>query len=275
MGSTILRNTIMDVGIIVRRHITLGARPSSGRGKDIKVKPVLTSKDAQEETRRCKRCHNTPSPEHQMLEESTEEDEGQNLQSTDREEKEEESREFSIGWEIKERVCSHTQKVVTRVTARKERNPFPESVTMKELVQEGQKCSPKVKIAEGTLKFEIKKAKAMPTWCRMFNSTLNGSARVWFDDLPPESIDNYDDLKNAFLANFLQQKKCIKDPVEIHHIKQSEGESTEDFVQRFKAESRHVNRAPECMRISGFMHGITNPELIKRLNDNIPPSERS
>ncbi|PWA38994.1 transposon, En/Spm-like, Transposase-associated domain protein [Artemisia annua] len=32
----------------------------------------------------------------------------------------------------------------------------------------------------------------------------------------------------------------------------------------------HVKGAPECMKISGFMHGITNPELIKRLNDNIP-----
>ncbi|GJU81353.1 reverse transcriptase domain-containing protein [Tanacetum coccineum] len=72
--------------------------------------------------------------------------------------------------------------------------------------------------------------------------------------------------------NFLQQKKCIKDPVEIHHIKQREWESTEDFVQRFKTESKHVKGAPECMRISGFMHGITNPELIKRLYDKIPKS---
>ncbi|GKE82820.1 hypothetical protein Tco_1552820, partial [Tanacetum coccineum] len=40
----------------------------------------------------------------------------------------------------------------------------------------------------------------MPTWCHMFNSTLTGSARVWFDDLPSESIDNYNDLKKAFLV---------------------------------------------------------------------------
>ncbi|GJT21768.1 hypothetical protein Tco_0891705 [Tanacetum coccineum] len=84
---------------------------------------------------------------------------------------------------------------------------------------------------------------AMPTWCHMFNSTLTGSGR-----------------------------KRIKDPVEIHHIKQREDESTKDFVQRFKNESRHVKRAPECMRISILMHGITNPELIKRLHDNIPKS---
>ncbi|GJZ59397.1 reverse transcriptase domain-containing protein [Tanacetum coccineum] len=113
---------------------------------------------------------------------------------------------------------------------------------------------------------------AMPTWCHMFNSTLTGSARVWFDDLPPEFIDSYDDLKKEFLANYLQQKKCIKDPVDIHHIKQREGESTEYFMQRFKAKSRHVKGAPKCMRILGFMHGITKPDLIKRLHNNIPKS---
>ncbi|GKE30273.1 reverse transcriptase domain-containing protein [Tanacetum coccineum] len=93
---------------------------------------------------------------------------------------------------------------------------------------------------------------AMPTWCHMFNSTLTGNARVWFDDLPAEYIDNYDDLKKAFLENYLQQKKCIKDPIEIHNIKQRYGESTEDFVKRYKLESRDVKGAPECMRISGF-----------------------
>ncbi|GJS55049.1 reverse transcriptase domain-containing protein [Tanacetum coccineum] len=44
----------------------------------------------------------------------------------------------------------------------------------------------------------------------MFNSTLTGSARVWFDDLPPESVDSYDDLKEAFLANFRQQRSASK-----------------------------------------------------------------
>ncbi|GKA33106.1 hypothetical protein Tco_0719473 [Tanacetum coccineum] len=66
------------------------------------------------------------------------------------------------------------------------------------------------------------------------------------------------------------QKKCIKDPIELHNIKQRDGESTEDFVRRYKLESRDVERAPECMRISGFVHGITNHELIKRLHYKIP-----
>ncbi|GKD74343.1 reverse transcriptase domain-containing protein [Tanacetum coccineum] len=94
---------------------------------------------------------------------------------------------------------------------------------------------------------------AMPTWCHMFNSTLTGNARVWFDKLPKESIDSYEDLRTAFKENYLQQTKHIKDPVEIHHIKQRDGEFMKDFMERYKAEVLDVEGAPECMRISGFM----------------------
>ncbi|GJV42366.1 hypothetical protein Tco_1420806 [Tanacetum coccineum] len=51
---------------------------------------------------------------------------------------------------------------------------------------------------------------AMPTWCHMFNSTLIGSTRVWFDKLPLESIDSYEVLQKAFLGNFSQQKNISK-----------------------------------------------------------------
>ncbi|GJY02525.1 reverse transcriptase domain-containing protein [Tanacetum coccineum] len=112
---------------------------------------------------------------------------------------------------------------------------------------------------------------AMPTWCHMFNSTLTGNARVWFDKFPRESIDS-EDLRTAFRENYLQQTKHIKDLVEIHHIKQKDGESTEDFMERYKAEILDVEGAPECMKISGFMHDITHPEPIKRLYEKIPRS---
>nr|GFB16482.1 reverse transcriptase domain-containing protein [Tanacetum cinerariifolium] len=63
---------------------------------------------------------------------------------------------------------------------------------------------------------------AMPTWCHMFNSTLIGAAR---------------------------------DPVEIYNIKQKDGETIKDFMERFKVETGRMKGAPECMRISKFMHG--------------------
>nr|GFC81080.1 reverse transcriptase domain-containing protein [Tanacetum cinerariifolium] len=60
------------------------------------------------------------------------------------------------------------------------------------------------------------------------------------------------------------------DPVEIHNIKQRDGETIEDFMERFKIETERMKGAPECMRISGFMHGLNNPELTKRLNEHVP-----
>nr|GFA02433.1 reverse transcriptase domain-containing protein [Tanacetum cinerariifolium] len=51
----------------------------------------------------------------------------------------------------------------------------------------------------------------------------------------------------------------------------SESEDNEGALE-VKNESRHVKGVPKCMRISGFMHGITNPELIKHLHNNIPKS---
>ncbi|GJW65969.1 reverse transcriptase domain-containing protein [Tanacetum coccineum] len=99
---------------------------------------------------------------------------------------------------------------------------------------------------------------------------LERSARLWFDELPPESVDSFKDMRKKFLAYYLQQKRYTRDPVELHHVKQREGESTEAFMERYTSESLMFKGAPELMRISGFIHGITHPGLIKRLNDNIP-----
>ncbi|GJR13539.1 reverse transcriptase domain-containing protein, partial [Tanacetum coccineum] len=43
-------------------------------------------------------------------------------------------------------------------------------------------------------------------------------------------------------------------------------------MERYKAEVLDVEGAPECIQISGLMHGITHPELIKCLYKKIPRS---
>ncbi|GKA51557.1 reverse transcriptase domain-containing protein [Tanacetum coccineum] len=68
----------------------------------------------------------------------------------------------------------------------------------------------------------------------------------------------------------LVQKKYVKDPVEIHNVKQRDGETIEEFMERFKLETKRMKGAPECIRIFGFMHGVNNPELTKCLNEHVP-----
>nr|GEX52369.1 reverse transcriptase domain-containing protein [Tanacetum cinerariifolium] len=98
--------------------------------------------------------------------------------------------------------------------------------------------------------------KSPPSSVSRSDSSDEKYRRVWFDELPPESIDGYKDLRAAFLAYFMQQKKYVKDPVGIHNIKQRDRETIEDFMERFKTETGRMKGAPEYMRISGFMHGL-------------------
>ncbi|GJY90862.1 hypothetical protein Tco_0506058 [Tanacetum coccineum] len=89
-------------------------------------------------------------------------------------------------------------------------------------------------------------------------------------ETPSQRRKDARELIRSYITCSRKRQQEIEDPVEIHHIKQREGESTEAFMERFKAESMHVSGAPEFMKISVFMYGITNPDLIKKLNDNIP-----
>ena len=41
-------------------------------------------------------------------------------------------------------------------------------------------------------------------------------------------------------------------------------------MERFKDECIHVKACPEVLIISGFLNGINNPELIRKLNDKVP-----
>nr|GEX28318.1 reverse transcriptase domain-containing protein [Tanacetum cinerariifolium] len=62
-------------------------------------------------------------------------------------------------------------------------------------------------------------------------------------------------------------KKDLKKRLGYRHVR-SMSESPEPRRGHYE----DVKGAPECMKISEFMHGITNPELIKRLHDKIPKS---
>ncbi|GKA43506.1 reverse transcriptase domain-containing protein [Tanacetum coccineum] len=167
----------------------------------------------------------------------------------------------------KNKVHPHVLTAATRVSTRREpRTRMPSHVK----TYDGNKDpEDHLKLFQSAAKIE---RWVMPTWCHMFNSTLTRNDRVWFDKLSKESIDSYEDIRAALRENYLQQTKHIKDPVEIHHIKQRDGESTEDFMERYKEEVLDVEGAPECMKISGFIHRITHPELIKRLYEKIPRS---
>nr|GEW07992.1 reverse transcriptase domain-containing protein [Tanacetum cinerariifolium] len=135
-------------------------------------------------------------------------------------------------------LTAETLKAATRVLAQEKRSLFMKNVITKEHPHEGRKRCWRARVAHEGIGSQIQRDKgrvlrttcpnhgcakrqilSLLGFCHMFNSTLIENAMVWFYGLPKESIDSYDDLKEAFLENYLQQKKCIKDPVEIHNMR--------------------------------------------------------
>ncbi|GJV07189.1 hypothetical protein Tco_1344845 [Tanacetum coccineum] len=82
-------------------------------------------------------------------------------------------------------------------------------------------------------------------------------------------------LETAFMENYLQQTKHIKDPVEIHHIKQRDGESTEDFMERYKAEGEVActQSRPQEKHHHGNHRGTDKPISRKAQNKTKTGSE--
>nr|GEV05221.1 reverse transcriptase domain-containing protein [Tanacetum cinerariifolium] len=110
----------------------------------------------------------------------------------------------------------------------------------------------------------------MPVWCRMFQQTLDGKARAWFDKLSSGSIDNWSDLQEKFLNRFGILKACDKDSTKISKIVQKANETLPHFKERWVSKSNYIRNVPELMQISSFMSSYNCPGLAKHFSDNIP-----
>nr|GEU74385.1 hypothetical protein [Tanacetum cinerariifolium] len=86
-----------------------------------------------------------------------------------------------------------------------------------------------------------------------------------FSLLSADSEDTFFGLANCNLST--QLKKIGEDLARINLDIILVYKNT---TSRFKVETGRMKGAPECMRISGFVHGVNNPELTKRLNEHIP-----
>ncbi|GJV53188.1 hypothetical protein Tco_1448929 [Tanacetum coccineum] len=85
-------------------------------------------------------------------------------------------------------------------------------------------------------------------------------------------IRNFKSSRKTRMPNNVKTYDGTGDPKDHLKIFQAarDGETIEDFIERFKVETGRMKGAPKCMRISGFMHGVNNPELTKRLNEQVP-----
>ncbi|GKA93803.1 hypothetical protein Tco_0815789, partial [Tanacetum coccineum] len=110
----------------------------------------------------------------------------------------------------------------------------------------------------------------MPVWCRMFQQTLDRSAKGWFENLPPGSINRWTELRLQFTTRFSTRRACFKDPTEITKIMKKANETLVTFKERWIVETGFIAGVPEVMKISSFMDAHKCLELAKRFSNKVP-----
>ncbi|KAJ0520055.1 putative Ras GTPase-activating protein-binding protein [Helianthus annuus] len=61
-----------------------------------------------------------------------------------------------------------------------------------------------------------------------------------------------------------------KDVTDIFNIKRNDSETVEDFTSRFTKESSQIPQASDDIKISAFIYGVCNDQLVKNLKQNYP-----
>ncbi|KAJ9678148.1 hypothetical protein PVL29_022900 [Vitis rotundifolia] len=69
--------------------------------------------------------------------------------------------------------------------------------------------------------------------CKVFPASLQGQALSWFHRLPPNSVDNFRDLSEAFVGQYLCSARHKQNISTLQNIKMQENESLREFVKRF------------------------------------------
>ncbi|RVW71269.1 hypothetical protein CK203_062690 [Vitis vinifera] len=69
--------------------------------------------------------------------------------------------------------------------------------------------------------------------CKVFPASLQGQALSWFHRLPPNSVDNFRDLSEAFVGQYLCSARHKQNISTLQNIKMRDNESLREFVKRF------------------------------------------
>nr|GEW78273.1 reverse transcriptase domain-containing protein [Tanacetum cinerariifolium] len=105
--------------------------------------------------------------------------------------------------------------------------------------------------------------------------------RPIFDRLDNRRQSVFDRISEASSPNTISTKESYGDSFSHsyrdesrNNTKRRDRSSSSSASRSNPSEEKHqigrMKGAPECMRISRFMHGINNPELTKRLNEHVP-----
>nr|XP_009617085.1 uncharacterized protein LOC104109467 [Nicotiana tomentosiformis] len=132
------------------------------------------------------------------------------------------------------------------------------------------KMPPYLKIYDGTTDLEdhvthyvtavkgndLAKEQVSSILLKKFGKTLTGGALTWYSQLPPRSIEIFEEMVDKFVTAHAGAKMAEARVNDIFAIKQSTGEGLRDFIARFNRVRMTLPNVSEGMDVATFQNGL-------------------
>ncbi|XP_058208127.1 uncharacterized protein LOC131321138 [Rhododendron vialii] len=106
--------------------------------------------------------------------------------------------------------------------------------------------------------------------CRAFPATLKGSARAWFNKLPPGSIRSFKELSTSFVSYFIAGQRYGKPATHLLTVKQGRWESLREYTTRFNKEVVQIEEADDSVSITAYIAGLYSGQFLYLLSQEPP-----
>src|SRR3954463_13040500 len=99
---------------------------------------------------------------------------------------------------------------------------------------------------------------------------LKGPARHWLKSLPENTIKSWEELEDAFRANFQGTYVRPPDADDLSHITQQSGESARQFWNRFLTKKNQIVDCLDAEALAAFRHNVRDEWLARHLGQEKP-----
>ncbi|XP_030970135.1 uncharacterized protein LOC115990440 [Quercus lobata] len=108
--------------------------------------------------------------------------------------------------------------------------------------------------------------------CKAFPTTFKGPTRVWFSNIPPNSVSSFEELSKLFVNNFIRGQIHKRSSSSLLTIEQGENESLRSFIIRFNREALSVDEIDDKLLLTPFHNGVNSDLFIHKLYEKEPQS---
>jgi len=102
-------------------------------------------------------------------------------------------------------------------------------------------------------------------YCKMFVSTLQGTALEWFVSLPTGHITNFQQFSKLFVEQYIVNKAPPRVSYDLFDKRQYQGESLRDYLNRFGAQMVRSPAKDKEMLVYAFKKGVLRGPFCEAL----------